>query len=387
MGIEFQCDECGQLLNIDTEPGATVACPHCSASVVVPAALASLPQPQVAGGPPPSPGPSAQPPQQEYVDDDGYDEEDEEIEEHEEHDAVMAVMAASMPWIISVFFHVGLALIFFMLVMIAQVEEITKSATIPNAIISEDPGATVSHGRSSKVEKATQRQRKVKATGDSKRELEVPSDGDTGKPAELIGAAAGAGGGSLADFGNTNGSGGPRAGFGGTGGNAHHIVYLIDRSGSMFDTFDAVKKEIVESVMNLTPVQDFHVIMFAEGEPLEKKPMALTPPTERYKISLAEFLMSVKAENTTNPVKAINRAFDVLAKADRKPGKIIYMLTDGAFPNNEEVLSTIRTRNSKKRDVLINTFLYGWRPPIAEKVMTQIANENGGKYRYVSLDE
>jgi len=353
----------------------------------VPAALASLPQPQVAGGPPPSPGPSAQPPQQEYVDDDGYDEEDEEIEEHEEHDAVMAVMAASMPWIISVFFHVGLALIFFMLVMIAQVEEITKSATIPNAIISEDPGATVSHGRSSKVEKATQRQRKVKATGDSKRELEVPSDGDTGKPAELIGAAAGAGGGSLADFGNTNGSGGPRAGFGGTGGNAHHIVYLIDRSGSMFDTFDAVKKEIVESVMNLTPVQDFHVIMFAEGEPLEKKPMALTPPTERYKISLAEFLMSVKAENTTNPVKAINRAFDVLAKADRKPGKIIYMLTDGAFPNNEEVLSTIRTRNSKKRDVLINTFLYGWRPPIAEKVMTQIANENGGKYRYVSLDE
>ncbi len=384
MGIEFQCDECGQLLNIDTEPGATVMCPHCSAAVVVPAGLASLPQPQVAGGPPPSPPQYAPPPPQ--AEDDYYEEEDEEFEEHEEHDTVMTVMALSMPWIISVFFHVGLALIFFLLVMIAQVEEIKKGAIIPSAVFSEDPGGSISHGRTNKVQKETQRHRKVKASGDSKRDLEVPNDGETGEKAELIGAAAGAGGGSLADFGNTNGSAGPSTGFGGLGGNAHHIVYLIDRSGSMFDTFDAVKKEIRDSVKDLHPQQDFHVIMFADGDPLEKKPMALTPPTDTYKIALAEFLLTVKAENTTNPVKAINRAFDVLAKANRKPGKIIYMLTDGAFPDNEAVLSAIRSRNTR-RDVLINTFLYGWKPPIAERVMTQIASENGGRYRYVSLDE
>jgi len=379
MGIEFQCDECGRLLNIDTEPGATVTCPHCSAAVIVPAALASLPTPQVAGGRPPAAAQSAPPPAE-------YSEEDQEVEDYEEHDAVMTVMAHTMPWVISVFFHVGLALIFFLLVMIAQVEDIKKGAVIPSAVFSEDPGGSISHGRTSKVEKATQRHRKVKASGDSKRDLEVPTEGETGERAELIGAAAGAGGGTLADFGNTDGSGGPRSGFGGLGGNAHHIVYLIDRSGSMFDTFDAVKKEIRDSVKDLHPQQDFHVIMFADGEPLEKKPMALTPPTDTYKIALAEFLLNVKAENTTNPVKAINRAFDVLAKANRKPGKIIYMLTDGAFPDNEKVLSTIRARNTR-RDVLINTFLYGWKPPIAERVMKQIASENGGQYRYVSLDE
>ena len=165
----------------------------------------------------------------------------------------------------------------------------------------------------------------------------------------------------------------------------HHIVYLSDRSGSMFDTFDAVKREIMNSVKDLQPVQDFHVIMFADGDPLEKKPMALTPPTEKYKLALAKFLSKIKAEGTTNPVKGITRAFDVLAKANRKPGKVIYLLADEGFPDNKAVIATIRARNAKK-DVVIHTFLYGKKSPVAVKVMSQIAKENGGRYRHVDPD-
>ena len=382
MGIEFQCDECGQLLNIDSEPGAKVTCPHCNASVVAPAGLASLPKPQVEGASPPPPAPAPPAPDQQDL---GEENLEEDLDA--ESATVMTFMAHAMPWVISVFFHLGLALIFFLLVMIAQAEDIKKSAIVPSAIFSEDPGGSISQGDTTKLQKQTQRHRKVKASGDSERELEVPSEGETGEASDLIGAASGAGGGTLADYGLTDGSGkGPRSGFGGLGGNAHHVVYLIDRSGSMFDTFNAVKREIADSVGKLHPVQDFHVIMFSDGDPLEKKPMALTPPSDTYKRALGLFLETVKAEKRTNPIKGINRAFDVLAKANRRPGKIIYMLTDGAFPDNEAVLETIRTRNSK-RDVLINTFLYGWNPPIAVKVMTQIANENGGQYRYVSSDE
>jgi len=175
---------------------------------------------------------------------------------------------------------------------------------------------------------------------------------------------------------------GPRSEFGGLGGSGHHVVYLIDRSGSMFDIMEAVKKQITTSVGKLTPKQDFHVIMFADGQPLEKKPMSLAPPTEANKLALDKFLKMVKAEGTTNPAKAINRAFDVLAKADKRPGKIIYMLTDGVFPDNETVISVIRARNRRRR-VTINTFLFGWKPPLAVKIMTQIARENGGKHRYI----
>jgi uncharacterized protein with von Willebrand factor type A (vWA) domain len=178
----------------------------------------------------------------------------------------------------------------------------------------------------------------------------------------------------------------PRSEFCGLGSNAHHIVYLVDRSGSMFDTFDAVKDEIADSVAALQPTQDFHVIMFSNGKPLEKQPMTLTPATEKNRLALAKFLETVHAESTTNPIKAINRAFDVLAESNERPGRMIYMLTDGAFPDNEAVLATIRWRNTGK-DVVINTFLYGWKPPIAEKVMSLIATENGGHYRYIKPDE
>jgi formylglycine-generating enzyme required for sulfatase activity len=178
----------------------------------------------------------------------------------------------------------------------------------------------------------------------------------------------------------------PRSEFGGLGGNAHHVVYLIDRSGSMFDIMDAVNKQITTSVKNLKPKQDFHVIMFANGAPLEKKPMSLAPPTPENRLALDKFLSTVKPEGTTNPVKAINRAFDVLAKADNSRGKLIYMLTDGVFSDNEAVMSAIRVRNRRRR-VMINTFLYGWKPPLAVKVMTQIARENGGGYKYIDPDK
>ena len=177
-----------------------------------------------------------------------------------------------------------------------------------------------------------------------------------------------------------------RSEFCGLSSKAHHVVYLIDRSGSMIDSLDAVKDKIIKSVNGLQPQHDFHVIMFADGQPFEKRPMALTPPTEAHKRALAEFLDTVKAEGTTNPVKAINRAFDVLAKGNGNPGKIIYLLTDGAFPDNKAVLVAIRARNIRK-DVMINTFLFGGKPPIAEKVMSHIATENGGRYRYINPDE
>ena len=166
----------------------------------------------------------------------------------------------------------------------------------------------------------------------------------------------------------------------------HNIVYLVDRSGSMFDMINAVKNDILNSAKVLDPIQNFHVIMLADGDPLEKKPMFLTPSIEKHKIALAGFLANTRAEGRTNPVKGINRAFDTLAKMKKCPGKVINLLTDGTFPDNQAVFMAIRARNRKK-DVMINTFLIGKKTPIAVKVMQQIAKENGGKYRYVNPNE
>ena len=180
---------------------------------------------------------------------------------------------------------------------------------------------------------------------------------------------------------------GPPAAFFGSGSRADHLCYVVDRSGSMIDTFDAVRTEMLVSIARLRSSQDFHIILFAEGNPKELMHRRLVPATDRYKEDVATFLETIRAEGKTDPIPALLRAFDVLAQADpSKPGKVIYLLTDGVFPDNQAVLKAIRARNADK-GVIIHTFLYGNKPPEAEKVMKDIAAENGGKYKFVSTEE
>jgi uncharacterized protein with von Willebrand factor type A (vWA) domain len=172
----------------------------------------------------------------------------------------------------------------------------------------------------------------------------------------------------------------------GKGGNAHHVMYVIDRSGSMLDTFDYVRREMLNSIARLKPVQDFHVIFFATGAPQENPPQQLVPATPDYTTAAAEFLQTIRPEGQTNPVPAIKRAFEVLDKADKRPGKLIYMLTDGVFPDNDAVIKQIAQLNAKK-EVLICTFLYDDKSADAVKVLQKIADDNRGHFRQVKSDE
>ena len=180
---------------------------------------------------------------------------------------------------------------------------------------------------------------------------------------------------------------GLRSSFFGSGGNAHHVVYAIDRSGSMVETFDTVRTEMLISISRLSPKQDFHVILFAKGPPLEAAARRLSVASRMNKGAAAKFLEDVRAQGQTDAIPALKRAFAVLARADKRRGrKLIYLLTDGNFPDNAAVLAAIRKLNKDKK-VSINTYLYGRRPPEAEKVMRLIAKENKGRYKYVSADE
>jgi uncharacterized protein with von Willebrand factor type A (vWA) domain len=172
---------------------------------------------------------------------------------------------------------------------------------------------------------------------------------------------------------------GPRSNFFGSGGNTHHAVYVIDRSGSMLDTFDAVRQEMLISISKLNDKeQDFHVILFADGPPIEMGAKRLVMAGKDNKRQAADFLAALRPEGQTDPIPALMRAFEVLDRADRsKSGKLIYLLTNGDFPDNEGVLKAIRERN-KNKEVHIYTYLYGPRERAALDVLNKIARENGG---------
>ena len=96
------------------------------------------------------------------------------------------------------------------------------------------------------------------------------------------------------------------------------------------------------------------------------------------------FLKTVRAAGTTDVLPAIRRAFPVL---DSAPGsrkrRVICLLTDGEFIDNNRVADTIRKINGRGT-VCINTIPHHYRSPAATRVLKQIAADNQGEIRFAA---
>jgi len=386
MGIEFRCEHCGKVLSAEAESGGSVKCPHCGQMVTVPEGLASLPRPQVPTAPGQGAGgqgapAQAQPPAEEEAADSARGE------------SLIAAMSVVMPWVMSLFLHAGVFLILALITAImtdAAVSAKPEGIIIPDAALSDKPGGSMSPYESTEQEsvrkRITERQKR------SQRDSAIADAGKTHDTVDLIGVGGTAGGGSDFTLAGPGSSAEPRSTFFGHGGNAYHVVYVIDCSGSMAASWYYVRDEMLRSISMLQSNQTFHIIFFSGADVVENSHRRLVPATKDYKRDAAEFLEGIRPGGTTaglrtSPVAGLDSAFECLehARKDRH-GKIIYLLTDGLFTDSPKVLSAIRSWN-KSKEVHINTYLYAHRHEEAVEVMKQIAAENGGTFKYVSADE
>ena len=191
-----------------------------------------------------------------------------------------------------------------------------------------------------------------------------------------IGAGTGEGG-ALAPFGIPGGGGGigPKSPFMGVSGNAMKVAYVCDSSGSMMSLFDTLRVELRKAVDKLQPIQGFDIIFFSEDGflALDKQLLLATPESKRRAF---EFLDKTAPHGSSNPLPGIRLAFQTQPQ-------LIYMLTDGDFPNNDEIIQEIRKLNASKK-VKINTIAFGEdTEQNFHKFLKQIADENGGLFRHV----
>jgi Ca-activated chloride channel family protein len=163
---------------------------------------------------------------------------------------------------------------------------------------------------------------------------------------------------------------------------AVHIVYVIDRSGSMIDNFDALREALGTAVSNLKQNQDFHIIMFSSGVPQEMSSRKLVEASVSNIQQAERFLEGVRANGDTDPLPALKRAFEVLA-AEPEGAGLIQLLTDGEFPDNQKVVELIDKMNAGRR-IHVNTYLYGPHSTAAQNVLQEIAGKNKGQYKYYS---
>ncbi len=155
------------------------------------------------------------------------------------------------------------------------------------------------------------------------------------------------------------------------GDGAKKVVYVSDRSGSMTDSMDYVKFELRRSIGELDEGDQFHVLFFSSGAPVEMPTRRLANATRRIKALAWEFIDGIVPQGETDPSKALERAFAV------RPD-VIYLLTDGEF--DRSVVDLVKQLNPDKR-VKVNaiSFLYG--PHV---VLKEIAKQSGGTYRFLS---
>ena len=198
------------------------------------------------------------------------------------------------------------------------------------------------------------------------------------------GPGTGAGRGPLAPFG-TPGGGVPGSFMRlppGAGG-AASIVYVCDASGSMVNTFGSLKAQLVRSIRGLRAAQSFNVVFFQDEKCQALSPGLLFATAENKQKAFA-WLEGQTTSGTTNPIPGLELAF-------KGRPQLIYLLTDGDFPDNDAVRRTIARLNAG-RLTRVNTIVFvpgGGDDASAgfKALMRDIARENGGQFLRVSEDE
>jgi len=167
-------------------------------------------------------------------------------------------------------------------------------------------------------------------------------------------------GGRLAMFGPPGGGArGPQGPVFGNGGNARKIVFVCDASGSMINKFSSLKNELNKAISNLKVPQAFDIVFFQDGKASVFSTYKLKQETLQLangdnKRNASAFLEEVTTTSTSDPMPGLTIAFQ------RQPD-LIYLLTDGDFPDNEAVKKKVKELNKpgpNGKKIKVNTIAF-----------------------------
>jgi hypothetical protein len=143
----------------------------------------------------------------------------------------------------------------------------------------------------------------------------------------------------------------------------------------MLNQFDVLRRELRKAVDRLRPGQAFDILFFSGDRylALDAQLLLAVPEAKR---KAYEFLDGIAPHGTSDPIPGLKAAVAT-------GPQLIYLLTDGDFPNNGEVLETLRKLNKDKK-IRINTIAFMDRGEAYERLLRQIADENGGSFKFVA---
>lgn len=166
----------------------------------------------------------------------------------------------------------------------------------------------------------------------------------------------------------------------GKGQKARSIVYVLDRSGSMGDTFGRLQRELMRAIGSLEPDQEFNVIWFNEGPATEWSHRMRRATLENKRDAFSK-LKRIFPDGNTEPRDAIRKGLGY------EPD-VLFLLSDGDFgEENQRIIRLIADKNREKRTI-INTILFVYDTMgDGERVLRRIAEMNRGTYKHVTEED
>jgi len=358
MSLRFRCQKCGKRLQVDENPGTRVQCPYCRQVVAVPFGAVAVA---------PIPVPAAVTPDDEYV------------HPMTRGGRFLAFVATYLPsWGTSAVCHLAILLVALVTCTamtppqekwVPHIELQQKSHPIytpPDQNLSKSI-----HRPTSKTDGGFALRPSVNSHFEGISDvirpapkIEVIGPGDPGGPSSFFVSDGFNRGPHHNDEPNAifalPGQKGPR-----------RVAYIVDKSGSMTDSFVYVKHEMKKSIRNLRPSDSFYVVFYSSGPAVELPVRKMVPATEANKNMAFDFIDSIVVSGQTDPAEALRRTFEVGATS-------VYLLTDGEF---DKGISGLIDRLNVGKNVSIHTigFIYDDGAPL----LKEIAAHNGGTYRYV----
>jgi hypothetical protein len=157
-------------------------------------------------------------------------------------------------------------------------------------------------------------------------------------------------------------------------------AYVCDASGSMMEKMPALKRELSNAVERLRVFQQFSIIFFQNNQPTALSPHLVRAIPEN-KRAAEDFINDASTTGFTNPIPGITEAFA------QRP-QVMFLLTDGDFPDNDAVLAEIRQLESQHH-VIIHTIAFVGSADRQTKfldLLKQVAHETGGTFKKVDAE-
>jgi len=170
------------------------------------------------------------------------------------------------------------------------------------------------------------------------------------------------------------------------------VVYVIDASGSLIDTFPFVLRELKRSIAAMPSDHQYTVIFFQDGNVIEPKPLGLKEASPYTRLAMMRWLDEVRPGGRTSPVPALERALSY------RPDQV-FLLSDnitgggtGATQMELEQQRLVNVVKQTNRDTRIHTIQYLYPDPLSRAqgmkgTLELISEMTGGDYRYVSEEQ